>query len=201
MDVPMVLARILISEHSDPQMIFLREVDGDRGFPIIIGISEALAIDRRLKGLATPRPMTHDLLSDVIEQMGGRVERITISDLREHTFIATLHIAQDGRTLEIDSRPSDAIALGAALGTPIFVAEDVLEELTRSARAAQEQNIHLIREHLAALEERILKMEYKLADDEFVRGSSREVLEHLTEQLSTANKERMAIRRLLEGLD
>jgi bifunctional DNase/RNase len=107
----------------------LKEVDGERVFPIVIGNSEALAIDRRLKGLPTARPLTHDLLAGVIEQLGGSIEQIEINDLENHTFFARIHIRQDGRTLEIDSRPSDAIALGIATSVPIFVAEHVLNEV------------------------------------------------------------------------
>jgi hypothetical protein len=110
----------------DSQIIVLKEVDGERNFPIVIGSNEALAIDRRLKGFSTPRPMTHDLLASVIEQMGGRVERIEINDLADHTFFARIHIRRDGQVLQIDSRPSDAIALGIATTVPIYVADHVL---------------------------------------------------------------------------
>ncbi len=135
MDVPMVLSRVLITETMDQQMIVLKERDGERFFPIRIGISEAIAIDRRLKGNAFARPMTHDLLGTIIEELGGRLEKVVINDLRDvmvdgvprGTFFAQLHIRQDGKVLEIDSRPSDAIALGVAYDTPIFVKDWVLD--------------------------------------------------------------------------
>src|SRR5690606_15479083 len=114
-------------ELNDYQIIELREVEGDRTFPIVIGLPEAQAIDRRLKGIEIKRPQTHDLLANVIEQMGGSLESITINDLSEHTFFATLNIRQNGRTVTIDSRPSDAIALGIAADVPIYVAEHVLK--------------------------------------------------------------------------
>jgi bifunctional DNase/RNase len=126
MSVQMELHKIIISEMQDSQIIVLKEVDGERNFPIVIGSNEALAIDRRLKGFSTPRPMTHDLLANVIEQMGGRVERIEINDLTDHTFYARIHIRRDGHVLQIDSRPSDAIALGIATTVPIYVADHVL---------------------------------------------------------------------------
>jgi bifunctional DNase/RNase len=107
----------------------LKEVDGERTFPIVIGSSEAYAIDRRLKGIPTPRPLTHDLLASVIEQLGGEIEQIEINDLESHTFFARIHIRQDGNDIEIDSRPSDAIALGIATSVPIYVAEHVLDEV------------------------------------------------------------------------
>lgn len=129
MSIQMELHKIIISELQEQQIIMLKEVDGERVFPIVIGNSEALAIDRRLKGLPTPRPLTHDLLARVIEQLGGSIEQIEINDLENHTFFARIHIRQDGRTLEVDSRPSDAIALGIATSVPIFVAEHVLDEV------------------------------------------------------------------------
>lgn len=127
MSVQMELHKIIISEMQDKQLIGLKEVDGDRKFTIVIGSTEALAIDRRLKGIPTQRPYTHDLLASVIEEMGGVIEKIEINDLQASTFFAKIHIRQNGRVLEIDSRPSDAIALGIATLVPIFVAEHVLD--------------------------------------------------------------------------
>src|SRR5437764_2871550 len=114
MPILMELNKIIISEMQDQQIIVLKEVDGDRNFPIVIGNTEALAIDRRLKGIPTPRPLTHDLLASVIESMGGRIDHIEINDLQAHTFFARIHIRQNGKMTEIDSRPSDAIALAIA---------------------------------------------------------------------------------------
>ena len=131
MAVQMELHKIIISEMQSEQIIVLREVDGERTFPIVIGNGEALAIDRRLKGIPHPRPLTHDLLADVIENLGGTLERIEINDLQEHTFFARLHIRQNSHTLKIDSRPSDAIALGVATNVPIFVADHVLADVCR----------------------------------------------------------------------
>jgi len=131
MSVQMELHKIIISEMQEQQIIVLKEVDGERKFPIVIGNTEALAIDRRLKGIPTPRPLTHDLLASVIESMGGRIDNIEINDLQAHTFFARIHIRQNGKTVEIDSRPSDAIALGIATVVPIYVADHVLEEVSR----------------------------------------------------------------------
>ena len=128
MSVQMELHQIIISDMQDSQIIVLREVDGDRKFPIVIGSTEAHAIDRRLKGIVPPRPQTHDLLAKVIEVLGGELVRIEITRLEEHTFYASLHIRRvaTGDVVEVDSRPSDAIALGIASGVPIFVSEQVL---------------------------------------------------------------------------
>ena len=124
------LTRIIILEQGDSQIIVLRERDGDRQFPIMIGITEALAIDRRLKGIQTPRPLTHDLMANIIEELDADLEKIVISELRDHTFYAKLIVRRDGNLLEIDSRPSDAIALGVTSQTPIFVEEEVLRKVS-----------------------------------------------------------------------
>lgn len=131
MAVRMELARILIRETDDTHVVELREVDGERVFPIVIGLHEAAAIERRLMGQDPPRPQTHELLASVIEQLDGKIERVVISDLRDHTFFARLMIRQNGQVVDIDSRPSDAIALGVATDVPIFVEEHVLDEVCR----------------------------------------------------------------------
>jgi len=128
MDVEVELSRIIINETSDQQIIVLKERHGQRAFPIVIGIVEIFAIDRRLKGIEPPRPMTHDLLASVIEHLGAKVERIVIDDLRNHTFFAKIYLTLDGRTVKVDSRPSDAIALCAAIDAPIFVADQVFDK-------------------------------------------------------------------------
>jgi len=127
MELEAELSRIIIDEQSDQQVIVIRERNGTRSFPIVIGIVEILAIDRRLKGITPPRPMTHDLLGDVIEGLGAKIERIVINDLRHHTFYARIHLSLNGKSVEIDSRPSDAIAIGVARQVPIYVAEHVFE--------------------------------------------------------------------------
>jgi bifunctional DNase/RNase len=126
--VQMELRRIIISEVDDHQVIILKEVDGDRSFPIVIGIFEATSIDRRVRGLTAPRPLTHDLITAVVEQMGGEIQDIVISDLREHTYYAKLRIRKEGELIDVDCRPSDAIALAVTARVPIYVSEDVLGE-------------------------------------------------------------------------
>src|SRR6516165_3974416 len=126
--VQMELKRIIISEIHDQQVIMLKEMEGERSFPIVIGIFEATSIDRRVKGMPSPRPLTHDLVANVIDQLGGDLQDIFISDLREHTYFAKLRIRKDGELVEVDCRPSDAIALAVTAKVPISVAEDVLGE-------------------------------------------------------------------------
>ena len=128
MDVEAELARIIINESSDQQIIVIKERYGERSFPIVIGIVEIFAIDRRLKGIKPSRPMTHDLLDSVIENLGAKIEKIVVNDLRDHIFYAQVHIRSNGQTVRVDSRPSDAIALGAASNVPIYVAEHVFEQ-------------------------------------------------------------------------
>lgn len=133
MAVQMELSRIFIREMADMQIIELTEIDGERTFPIVIGLPEAFAIERRLKGIEIPRPQTHDLLASVIRHLGGELKRIIINDLSEGTFYAQLIVEQDGQEIEIDSRPSDAIALGVAESVPIYVAEHVLSQTEADA--------------------------------------------------------------------
>jgi hypothetical protein len=95
----------------------------------VIGIFEATSIDRRVKGIPNPRPLTHDLVTNVVESLGGEIQDIYISELREHTYFAKLRVRKEGELIEIDCRPSDAIALAVTAKVPIYVAEDVLGEV------------------------------------------------------------------------
>ena len=129
MDVEMELSRVIIQEKSQEQYIFLKERGGERSFPIVIGLGEALAIDYGLKGHVFPRPMTHDLVHNVIEALGGSLEKVVVNDLRDHTFFAQLQVRRGTELIEVDSRPSDAIALSVAHNTPVFVADHVLDQV------------------------------------------------------------------------
>ena len=125
--VQMALKRIIINEISEQQHIELREVEGERRFTIVIGIFEATSIERRVKKIAAPRPLTHDLLVSIVVEMGGELRDIYINELRDGTYFAKLRVAKDGEILEIDCRPSDAIAAAVTADCPIYVAEDVIE--------------------------------------------------------------------------
>jgi uncharacterized protein len=127
--VEMELARILITDTSEGQIIVLREKNGNRSFPIVIGYFEAAAIDRHVKEIRTPRPLTHDLLRSVISSMGGTLDRVVVNSLTNETFYAVLEISRAGEKLSVDSRPSDAIALAVLDGKPIFVDEAVLDQV------------------------------------------------------------------------
>ncbi|MSR32817.1 MAG: bifunctional nuclease family protein [Gemmataceae bacterium] len=130
MPVQMGLRRIIISEIHEQQVIMLKEVEGDRSFSIQIGLFEASSIDRKIKRIPSPRPLTHDLLAAAIESLGGELQDIIINELKEKTYFARLRVRQNGEITEIDCRPSDAIALAVTCNTPIYVAEEVLEDLS-----------------------------------------------------------------------
>jgi bifunctional DNase/RNase len=109
-------------------IVLLKTADGNRYLPIWIGQPEAAAILMKLQGAATPRPMTHDLVTDMLEQLDAQVVRITVTELRDNTFYASITVAMNGSEIEVDSRPSDAIALAVRADAPIFAADRVIEE-------------------------------------------------------------------------
>ena len=131
MPVQMELSRIIISEINENQVIYLKEVDGERQFPILIGIFEASSIDRRVKNVVSPRPLTHDLIVNAIEQLGAELQDVVINELREHTYFAKLRVRFQGELVEIDARPSDAIAVAVTCQPPlpIYVNEEVLNDV------------------------------------------------------------------------
>lgn len=134
MPVEMQLSRIIISEINESQYVFLKEVDGERQFPILIGIFEATSIDRRVKKVDRPRPLTHDLIVGVVEALGGEMDSVIITDLKNHTYFACLRIRVDGELIEIDARPSDALAVAVTTDPPlpIWVNENVIEDAIAS---------------------------------------------------------------------
>ncbi len=109
-------------------IVILRETEGERALPIWVGIFEAHAIAREIENFQTPRPMTHDLIKNIISGVEGKVNSIVVNDLQDNTFFAEIRIQTNGSEVVIDSRPSDAIALALRMSAPIFVEEKVLEE-------------------------------------------------------------------------
>jgi len=199
MNVPMELSRILITELGDQQVIFLKEKEGERTFPIMIGTHEAVAIDHRLKGLKFPRPMTHELLANLIKLMGGQLDHILINDIRKQTFIATLYIRRGDQLISVDSRPSDAIALGVAFDTPIFVAEHVLDSVLNES-TTREDRIEILRQRQGMLVERIREVATRLDDESFLAEAPKEVVESARRQLGEWKTEYEAIDRVLKKL-
>ncbi len=131
MPVEMELIRIIIRETSGEQVIFLKEIDGERTFPILIGLFEAMSIDSRVKKKVTQRPLTHDLLVSAVEVLGGEFQDVMITSLKDHTYYAALRVRCEGELQEIDARPSDAIAVAVTCDPPlpIYVSEDVLSDV------------------------------------------------------------------------
>ena len=122
------LSRVVIQEKGDHQYIHLRDNDSERSFPIVIGFTEAAEINRKLRDIVAPRPMTHDLIGRVLDGVGWDLKRVVINDLRDGTFFAVLVLAREGEDdREVDCRPSDAIALAVQAHAPIFVAKKVLD--------------------------------------------------------------------------
>ncbi|MBI4343641.1 MAG: bifunctional nuclease family protein [Candidatus Omnitrophica bacterium] len=129
----MEVSRIRIDERRGEQVIVLKEKAGNRLLPIIIGISEVTAIKMKVSGIQPPRPLTHDLLTALIQQLGATLQRIVISKLEFNTFFAKLVLqGRDGSLHEVDARPSDSIAVALRADAPIFVAEDVLNQVASS---------------------------------------------------------------------
>jgi bifunctional DNase/RNase len=143
------LVGVRVELPSQQPIVLLQERDGERRYlPIWIGVTEAQAIAYALQGVVPPRPMTHDLLKDVLEEVGVRVERIVITELRDGTFYALIHLSQNGSRYEISSRPSDAIALAVRVSVPIFANEEVLTEASILIPGDEEQEVEKFREFL-----------------------------------------------------
>jgi uncharacterized protein len=119
---------LMLDPSSNVPIVILRDIGSQMFLPIWIGVFEANAIALRLEGVEPPRPMTHDLLRSLLEKLGGTVEKIVISDLRESTFFAEIHVRNQSSALKIDARPSDAIALALRTESPIFVLRGVLDK-------------------------------------------------------------------------
>ena len=126
--IEMELNKIVIDEKRHDQLIVLKEKNGERLLPIVIGLNEASAIKLKISGFQPPRPLTHDLLHSAIENLDANIEKIVIDKLEENTFHAKLHLKQDGKVKIIDARPSDSIALAVRAKAPIFVEDKILEQ-------------------------------------------------------------------------
>jgi bifunctional DNase/RNase len=129
-------------------IVLLKTVSGNRYLPIWIGRAEAEAILSKLQGAETPRPMTHDLLSDVVAELNAEIARITVTELRNNTFYALITLRRQQTEIEIDSRPSDALALALRAGAPIFVADQVIEESGLEFAEDSEETVEKFKEFL-----------------------------------------------------
>jgi bifunctional DNase/RNase len=132
MQIEMTIKGLMVDPITNTPIVILRDKEGDRVLPIWVGIFEANAIALQVENVSTPRPMTHDLLRNVIHDLKATVDKIVVSDLQENTFYALIHLTMNGETIAIDARPSDAIALALRTRAPIFVEDSVID----SARTA-----------------------------------------------------------------
>jgi uncharacterized protein len=146
--IELSLVGVRVELPSNQPIVLLKEVDGDRYLPIWIGAVEATAIAFALQGIQTPRPMTHDLMRDILEETNVSVEAVTISELVDQTFYAEIRMSSSSGAIEVSSRPSDAIALAVRLGTPIYGAEDVLEAAGIELKDDEEVEVEKFREFL-----------------------------------------------------
>lgn len=142
------LVGVRVELPSNQPIVLLKEADGDRYLPIWIGAVEATAIAFALQGIETPRPMTHDLLRDILTETRVAVERVLISELIDQTFYALIRMSAEGKTVEVSARPSDAIALAVRVNAPIYAAEEVLDQAGIELRDEEETEVEKFREFL-----------------------------------------------------
>jgi len=146
--IEMELTGVRVELPTNQPIVLLREREGERYLPIWIGAAEAAAIALSLQGVTTPRPMTHDLMKNILEEVAVDVRRVTVTELRDSTFYATIELGTSEDRFEISSRPSDAIALAVRLSVPIFASEEVLEEAAILIPGDEEEEVEKFREFL-----------------------------------------------------
>ncbi|HEV8248348.1 MAG TPA: bifunctional nuclease family protein [Gaiellaceae bacterium] len=146
-------------------IVLLKTAEGNRFLPIWIGHPEAAAILMKLQGASTPRPMTHDLVTEILSQLDAQVVRITVTELRENTFFAEITVQQDGSEIQIDSRPSDAIALAIRADAPIFAADEVIEESAIEFEGEDVDEEQIVAEFKSFLDQ-VTPEEFAIEDEE-----------------------------------
>jgi len=144
MQIEMNIKGLMIDPITNMPIIILRDQDGQRILPIWVGVFEANAIALQIENVQTPRPMTHDLLKNIIDDLSAQVERIVVTELKENTFYALIHLRKNGHSIEVDARPSDAIALALRTHSPIFVEEAVIQN-ARSVDSSRESSMDVTR--------------------------------------------------------
>jgi uncharacterized protein len=152
MQIEMSIKGLMVDPITNTPIVILRDKDGNRVLPIWVGIFEANAIALQIENVTTPRPMTHDLLRNVIHDLNARVQKIVVCDLQENTFYALIHLALNGDTLMIDARPSDAIALALRTRAPIFVEESVIDNAKPFDVAADKPDAERLHKWLESLD-------------------------------------------------
>lgn len=128
---PMIISVLAVDSQTKSPIVILKEVDGERSLPIWIGMLEAHAIASEMEGIKLLRPMTHDLLKNILELVDAKVNKVEINDLRDNTYYALIHITHKGKEIAIDARPSDALALSLRTNAPIFASEEIIDKSVR----------------------------------------------------------------------
>lgn len=153
MQIEMTISGLMIDPVTKMPIVVLRDGDGRRVLPIWVGLFEANAIALQMERVQTPRPMTHDLLKNVLEGLAARVERVVVCDLRDNTFYAAIHLVTDDVLKLVDARPSDAIALALRAGAPIFVEEAVIDRAHAPVPEEGDMDLGRLRRWLESLTE------------------------------------------------
>ena len=150
--IEMTIKGLMLDPITNTPIVILKDKDGDRVLPIWVGLFEANAIALQIENVATPRPMTHDLLRNIITDLDGRVDRIVVSDLKENTFYAVVHLTVRGERVAVDARPSDAIALALRTRAPILVEETVIENAKTVDFGSERLDNDMVQKWLVALD-------------------------------------------------
>ena len=203
MDVPVEISRVVITELSDQQVVFLREIGGCKSFPIIIGLTEALALDRKIKGTPFPRPLTHDLLISAVNCLGAKIDRLIITNVIDQTFFASLVIKckSSGQLCELDCRPSDGLALVTAVKAPIFVDEDVIAKVSSNKVDTQKDRLKMLAKRRELLVKLISEAQTILTNEDFLDSAPEEVIKQSRDELFQLQIEFEAISEILEKYD
>src|SRR5436853_3104936 len=152
MQIEMTIKGLMVDPITNMPIVILRDKDGQKVLPIWVGIFEANAIALQIENISTPRPMTHDLLRNVIQDLKAAVQKVVVCDLQENTFYALIYLTLNGDTLAIDARPSDAIALALRTRAPIFVEETVIESAKPFDVASESPNTEHLHKWLESLD-------------------------------------------------
>ena len=150
--IEMTIKGLMVDPNTNMPIVILKDKQGDRVLPIWVGIFEANAIALQIENVATPRPMTHDLLRNIIADLDGRVERVVVSDLKDNTFYAVIHLLVRGDQVAVDARPSDAIALALRTRAPILVEESVIDNAKTVDFAADRADNERLQKWLESLD-------------------------------------------------
>ena len=152
MQIEMIIKGLMVDPITNAPIIVLRDKEGGRVLPIWVGLAEANAIALQLENVCTPRPMTHDLLRNVIQDLKARISKVVVSDLKENTFYALIHLEVGGEPLAVDARPSDAIALALRARAPIFVEDRVIDTAKTTDFTRDKGNTERLQKWLESLD-------------------------------------------------